>query len=167
MEMWVVHNESEWEEVRPTAAQDGSGKLHKEKPLFYPCIIIQAYAGAGWQEMDFVYLNDFTRKDEEYVNGGWNIRKYNGKYLYYIVDSWLDKSYWTRGKIPIQIQRGFNPYGLAEEPVIYIYPDKEVNGIIQRGHVMAGMWASSPEEARAKLVPFLQDYLANQRTANA
>jgi hypothetical protein len=62
MEKYLVSNEEEWERNKyDIRGVNLSYEQYLLSPEIFPCIVIIAYEGEGWDEMDFVYEKDFHK----------------------------------------------------------------------------------------------------------
>jgi len=63
MEKYLVNNEIEW---RGLVSGDEGRNLGIciEKPKHFPCMAIIAYAGEGWDEIDYCFPEHFTVGDD-------------------------------------------------------------------------------------------------------
>jgi len=64
MKKHLVRNESELEKVLEGEINLLAFERHR-RPREYPCIVMVAYAGAKFGEVDFVYRKDFGEEQEE------------------------------------------------------------------------------------------------------
>jgi len=55
-----VISERYWNYQKETIAGINIDESIKQDPKEYPCIAIVTYSGAGFDEIDFVYLSDFA-----------------------------------------------------------------------------------------------------------
>ena len=63
MEKYLIRNEIDWERTKTEIKSKDVYDPGQLEPKSFPVIVIIAYAGAGWYEIDFCYPGDFREED--------------------------------------------------------------------------------------------------------
>ena len=61
MRKFLIKNKEDWEN-RSNEIKGLNIDADALEPKDYPCIAIVAYAGEGWDEIDYCYLSDFNKE---------------------------------------------------------------------------------------------------------
>jgi hypothetical protein len=73
--LYVLQTEEDWSRHKEILAYTGNPDIpahiqfHKKFPEHYPCIAIRHFTSERWYDLDFIYPEDFNRKDSYFMCG--------------------------------------------------------------------------------------------------